>query len=405
VTRVTEGSDDRALVAGRSPVAGYMVAFVFVGMCLTIAGPSLGHLRDRAGVGVGVSGLLIGGQAVGYIIGSLAAGRFYDRGHGHRVMVRAAVLGVVAVSALSAIHQFWAMVVVFLIIGVAGSMVDVGGNTLVVWSQPPERVGSSLNALHLCFGIGALTTPLIVALSISTRGNLLLVAMVVALVMVTAVIRLRGTSVPTRRAASIDDLAGGASGRALIIVCVFFFVYVGAEVTFAGWLHTYGEELGLAKEGAASVLVSVFWAGFVLGRVVAVWLTRVIALSTMLVVSCAGATVGAFLLGVANGNMSMVWPMTAITGLCLGPQFATMMAYGDEKLRLSGTSTARIVASSGAGGLVLPVASGWLLDSYGANALPWTVMTASALSLVIAIAVIRVGDHRPPVTSMNAPVT
>jgi fucose permease len=122
-------------------------------------------------------------------------------------------------------------------------------------------------------------------------------------------------------------------------------------------------------------------------------------------VSCAGATVGAFLLGVANGNMSMVWPMTAITGLCLGPQFATMMAYGDEKLRLSGTSTARIVASSGAGGLVLPVASGWLLDSYGANALPWTVMTASALSLVIAIAVIRVGDHRPPVTSMNAPVT
>ncbi|TPW16064.1 MAG: major facilitator superfamily protein [Acidimicrobiaceae bacterium] len=397
--------DDRPVPTPRSPVPGYMVAFVLLGMGLSIVGPALGHLRGRAGVGIGASGLLIGGQSLGYIVGSLIAGRFYDHGHGHRVMVRAGVIGVAAVTAVSGLHQLWALVVVFMIIGLVMAMVDVGGNTLVVWSQTPERVGSSLNALHLCFGIGALVTPLVVAASIAMTGGLMLVALVAAVVLVPMAWRLQRTEVPTQRTAAHGELRGADSDRALVLVCVFFFVYVGAEATFAGWLHTYAAETGLGADGTASLLVSVFWAGFVLGRIIAVWLARVLASSTLLVASCLAATLGAAALGFGDGSAAVVWPTTALVGMLLGPQFATMMAYGDERLRLSGASTARIVASSGAGGLVLPVAVGLLLDRHGAGALPWMATAASGATLVMALAVIRVGRHRPPVTSMNAPVT
>lgn len=386
-------------------MTAYLLAFVLVGMCLSASGPSLGHLRDRAGVGIGVSGLLLGGQSLGYIIGSLLAGRFYDHGHGHAVLVRAGAAALAGLALLSVLHQIWAMVAVLVVIGAAASMVDVGGNTLVVWSQPPQRVGSSLNALHLCFGLGALTTPLIVAGSIAVTGSLALVAVAVGVVLAAVLWRLRGTTVPTRRDASHNELVDGASSRALTLVCVFFFVYVGAEVTFAGWLHTYGEEIGLGDRERASILVSVFWAGFVLGRIIAVWLAARVALGAMLVASCLLATVCAAVLGVGDGSPAIVWTMTALVGVFIGPQFATMMAFGDERLRLSGASTARIVASSGAGGLVLPVASGWLLDRRGAASLPWTVTAACAASLLMALLVIRSGRQRPPVTSMNAPVT
>lgn len=374
-----------------------MVAFVYVGVCLSIAGPALAHLRERSGVGIGVSGLLIGGQSLGYIIGSLVAGRFYDHGHGHEVMVRAGAAGTLAIAALTVVDQFWAMVALFILIGMAGAAMDVGGNTLVVWSRPPERVGASLNALHLCFGIGALATPIAVAASIDVLGSLGLIAVSTAVVLVVVTWRLHGTQVPVRRRATHHDLDAASSARALAIVCVFFVFYVGAEITLAGWLHTYGEQIGLGDEEAASLLVSTFWAGFVTGRVVAVRIARRMASSTMLVGSCVLSTISTVALGLGDGSATVVWVLTAATGCFLGPQFATMMAYGDERLRLSGASTSRFVAAAGLGGLVIPVVAGWQLESRGADALPWTVAAACAASLLLAIALVSVG--RQPATT------
>lgn len=397
--------DPRATVTVRLPISGYLIAFVYVGMCLSISGPALGHLRDRAGVGIGLSGLLIGGQALGYIAGSLLSGRFYDHGHGHAVLVRAGTVGVAGLVVLTFTHQFWVMVASFVLTGLAAAMMDVGGNTLVVWSCPPGRVGSSLNALHLCFGIGALATPLVVGRSIDVFGNLSLMVGLVAVVLVAMTWRVHGVAAPTRRPAAGHDSGTGSSPQALLLVCVFFFVYVGAEVTFAGWLFTYGEQRFVDDRGAASLLVSVFWTGFVVGRVIAVWLARVMSAASLLVSSCLLSTVTSAVLGAGDRSGAVVWVATALTGLFLGPQFATMMAYSDERLHLTGAATARLVAAAGLGGLVLPVATGWLLQRRGAGALPFTVAAACLASLVAAGAVIAAARQRPPVTSMNAPVT
>lgn len=383
--------DARATATVRLPVGGYLVAFVYVGMCLSIAGPALGHLRERAGVGIGLSGLLIGGQALGYIVGSLLSGRFYDHGHGHAVLVRAGAAGVAGLAVLALTEQFWVMVASFVLIGLAAAMMDVGGNTLVVWSCPPERVGSSLNALHLCFGIGALATPLVVDRSIAAAGNLTLMVALVAAVLAAMMWRIRGAATPTRRPAGHHMVDTASSVRPLVLVCVFFFVYVGAEVTFAGWLYTYGEQRWVGDPDAASVLVSVFWAGFVVGRVIAVWLARLISAAALLIGSCSLAMVSSTVLGAGDRSAVLVWVATALTGLFLGPQFATMMAYGDERLHLTGTATSRLVAAAGLGGLIMPVATGWLLERRGAGALPFTVAGACGASLVAAVAVIAAG--------------
>jgi len=159
----------------RSPVAAYLASFIFLGMALSVAGPALPYLREHAGVGIGASGFVLAGQSFGYILGSLAAGRKYDRGYGHRLLVGAGMVAVAAAVGLTAVDELWMVVAVFMIIGFSAAALDVGGNTLAVWSQPTERVGSTLNALHLCFGLGALATPLIVSGSLKWSGDLLLV--------------------------------------------------------------------------------------------------------------------------------------------------------------------------------------------------------------------------------------
>ena len=399
-------TDDVARVRpSRSPVAGYLTAFLVLGMGLSVAGPALPHLRDQAGVGIGASGFVLAGQSFGYIVGSLAAGRPYDRGAGHRLLVGASLVVFAAVFATTLVSELWLIVGVFAIIGLAGAALDVGANTLLVWSQPPERVGSRLNALHLCFGLGALATPLVVSRSFDRTDDLTIVAVVIAVGVVVMAVLLRGTPQPVRREPAHHHEAEATHlSLAFVLLCLFFFLYVGAEVTFAGWITTYGDELDLGGADAAGLLASVFWAGFVVGRVVAIDLTRRISLPVALVGSCTLATAATLVLAIGDDAAAVVWAATAVIGFALGPQYATMLAFGDQRLRLSGASTSLIIASSGVGGLILPIATGWVLDTWGATLLPWAVCVACGLTTAVAVAVIVVGQ-RPPVTSRNAPVT
>lgn len=392
--------------AQRSPVVAYFVGFVFVGMSLSFAGPALSHIRDRAGVGIGVSGLVFGSLSLGYIVASLIAGRHVDRGHGHRWWIVAAVAAGAATCALVVVETWWVIVVLFAALGAAGGVMEVAGNTLVVWSRPPEQVASALNGLHLCFGIGALSTPLLVSRSIVWAGDLRWFALVLA-VLAAVVCRLLFTSTaPTLRLPAVVT-AGTTSVRrgALALLCVFFFVYVGVEVGVAGWTSTFAEEIDLGGDGVGGVLTSVFWAGFTLGRLGAIWLARRLGAITILIGSVVGVIASGVVLALSDGRAIGVWLCTALVGFTIGPLFPTMLAYGDERLGLSGASTSLIIAASGLGGLTLPVAIGWILDRQGAQALPWTATTGFVVIGVVIAVIIVAARQRPPATSTNAPVT
>ena len=56
----------------------------------------------------------------------------------------------------------------------------------------------------------------------------------------------------------------------LALVGLFFLLYVGLEIGFAGWIATYSDELGLGS-GWATGLTAAFWAGFLGGRLAMVW--------------------------------------------------------------------------------------------------------------------------------------
>jgi len=387
---VTVTDDAGAARPATGRFAAYLFAFVLLGMGLSAVGPALGHLRERSGVGIGLSGLVLGGQSFGYIVGSLVSGRPYDRGHGHRVLVAGTITMAVAMAAASFVTNFAAIVLAFVLVGAGAALVDVGGNTLVVWSRPPATVGSSLNALHLCFGIGALMTPVLVARSLDWSGDLVLVPVVLGLGALGLAVALRRVSTPVRASAPTGEhpqLLAGSRGL-FLLVALFFFLYVGAESTMAGWVSTYGESIEIGGVEAAGWLTSMFFAGFTLGRVVAIWVASRVPVGVLVVSSCLGSMVAALALGLGDGTSMVVWAATFAFGFFLGPQYASMMAVGDERLRLSGSATSLIVAASGFGGLVLPVTTGWVLDGQGADSLPWALFVASMATTAVALAVV-----------------
>jgi fucose permease len=379
-------------------VPGYLGMFVSLGVAMSVIGPALPYLRDRAGIEIGPSGWLLAAQSTGYIAGSFLSGRRYDRGRVHHVIVGAACAGVAAMWGVVAVGSMPGLLVLFAALGAAAGTVDVGGNTLVVWSEPPERTTSTLNALHLCFGIGALSTPVVVDLSVERFDSLVLPAVLLsAVVGVASAMVVRGR-VPRPRPPSLTGSSTHHGRRILVLAGAFLFLYVGLEAGFAGWAATFAEEIRLG--GGTSLggeLTSVFFVGFTLSRVAAIPLARRVPAATLLLTACASSLVAIAGLAVFHDHDAAVWAFTGLFGVALGPQYATLIAYGDERLHFSGRDTSLIVAASGVGGLLLPLSFGWLLDGIGASALPWAATVTNVLTLTVAAAVIvaarRLDDH------------
>jgi FHS family glucose/mannose:H+ symporter-like MFS transporter len=174
----------------------------------------------------------------------------------------------------------------------------------------------------------------------------------------------------------------------LALVGLFFALYVGLEIGFAGWIATYSDELGLGS-GWATGLTAAFWAGFLGGRLAMVWRGDDIDTGDVLRWSIGGATVLAVAVVIVGAHAIPLLIVSTLFGFVIAPQFPTMLAHLHRVVPLTGPVTAWCIAGSAVGGLILPPTIGALMDSVAPVAMPWTVAIASAASAVVVLAIDR----------------
>jgi fucose permease len=396
----------------QSPVWIYLVGFVVLGCALSMSGPALSHLRDRVGTDDGGISLVFVGSSTGYMIGSFLGGRLLDRGHGHQMWAGCMTTSVVMIVVISQLDRLGTMVVAFIVLGIVCGVGDVSGNTLVLWARP-DAPGAALNALHLFFALGALSAPILTNRAIAWADSLWPVAIPLGVLTMVCVLVLLTTPAPikTRTAHHTHEGEQGASVRRgqLMIVGLFFFVYVALEVGFANWIHTYVEQIGYGDANTATGITATFWVGFSVGRMLAIWFATRLSAGWMLVGSMALALTSSVVLVAVNGGGFGLWIVTFFFGLSIAPQFASMIAYAEAHFALSGAATSVFIGAAGLGGLVMPYLLGQLFDARGARVLPPVTLTACVVTIGAGLWVrhiVQVSDRqRPPVTSMNAPVT
>lgn len=339
----------------------YLATFLVLGMALSVLGPALTELRERSGAGIGDIGILFAGQAAGYIVGSFAGGRLIDRFNGHRVFAGSLVLLGVGLATVPFFDDLTGLFVTFVIIGLGASVCDLGGNTLLMWELGAGS-GRPMNLLHMCIGIGALVAPLMVYVGLDLA--MWTAAVVCALLTVWA-LRVPAPSRPPQAREEHTD----TTLSILLLLFLFFFLYVGLEVGFAGWIKTYGEEVGLS-ELAATWLTTVFWLGFTAGRLLASAIADRVGPDVILYVACFASVAAAAVMIAGGGATPAVWTATAMMGVATAPQFPGMMNLAERRIHISGSATAWFVGGAGAGGLVFPLVIGRFFDARGAKALP-----------------------------------
>lgn len=401
-----------ALAANRQvPVWPYLVSFFAVGIAVTFAGPALSHLRDRVGTDDGGIALVFVGQSVAYMVGSFLGGRILDRGRGHQMWAACMIVSLLAILVISQLRDLAAMVGAFAVLGVAGGAGDVSGNTLVVWSRP-DSPGAMLNALHLFFALGALSSPLLTNRAIAWSHSLWPIVVPLALLAMVSLAKLLTTTPPVKvdvvDASGAQANAPAARGGQLLVLALFFFLYVMLEIGFANWIHSYVEQIGYGGANTATGVTAIFWVGFSIGRLASIWLAGRFSAGWMLAGSMTVALVASIALAAVNDGNAGLWIVTFLFGVSIAPQFASMVAYAGTHFTLSGAATSAFVAAAGLGGLVMPWSLGQLFDAHGPRVLPPVTLATCIVTIAAGLWVrhiVHVADrHRPPVTAPDVTV-
>ena len=378
-----------------SPIGPYLLGFAVVGMVLTASGPALSHLREHLHTTDGGIALVFVAQGVGYVSASFSAGRWIDRGHGHRLWSVGLPVAVVALALAGFAPNLPLLALDLAVLGAAGGLCSTSANTMVMWGRP-SGAGAGLNQLHLCFALGDLLTPVLMNRSLAWTNGTWGMALPVAAIAVVVWALLRRHTTPERSVPSASVATPGVGdveatrtvSGALVAVAVFLSLYVALETGFTGWVHTFVEDLGRGSSAATATL-TVFWVGFVAGRAASSWAARSIAPGVLVATGMAGTAAATLVLLAARHGGPLLYLATLLLAIGVSPIYASMVAFAESRMRFTGAATSLLLGGAGIGGMALPWLMGQVFDHTGSKALP-VVMVAMAALLVVAAAVVVV---------------
>jgi fucose permease len=323
-------------------------------------------------------------RSLGYLIGSLLGGRLYDRVPGHPVMTVVLVVMAAMLALTPVLPLLWLLTAALLILGLGEGVLDVGGNTLLVWAHR-DKVAPFMNGLHFFFGVGALLSPIIIAQKVLVSGDINWAYWTLAALVLPVAVLLLRLPVPTVLKVSKDSPQAKVNYLLIVLIAIFFFLHVGAEASMGGWIFTYATALNLTSKTMAAYLTSTFWGALTLGRLLAIPVSTRFRPRYVLLADLVGClvSVGVILL---SKSLVGVWLGTCGAGLCIASIFPTTISFAERRMTITGQVTGWFFVGSSLGGMFLPWLIGQLFESIG----PRVTMLAILSDLMLALGVFAV---------------
>jgi len=217
---------------------------------------------------------------------------------------------------------------------------------------------------------------------------------------------------PSPKALVHAEEAQAEKGNSLLIglIVLLFFLYVGAEAGFGGWIYTYTlRQLGSAPGISSTVvgqiavtaayLTSAYWGSFTLGRLLGIPLASRFRPSAILLVDILGCLVSTGIILAWPRNLTTIWIGTICLGLFTASIFPTLLDFAQRRIPVTGRTTGWFFVGASLGSMTLPWLMGQLFEGIGPVSAIWavwidTLIMLGVFSILMAIAPrpLRVGD-------------
>ncbi|HEX8712544.1 MAG TPA: sugar MFS transporter [Terracidiphilus sp.] len=153
------------------------------------------------------------------------------------------------------------------------------------------------------------------------------------------------------------------SFRHTVLGALGIFVYVGVEVGLASIAVNYFKSQGMSSLKTASYLVSLYWGGAMVGRLLGSWMLTKIQSGRLLGIF---ATSGAILLvaSMVTHGQAAIWTLV-LCGFCNSIQFPNVFALGIAGLGPLTSRGSGLINTAIVGGAIIPYFIGVLADKVG----------------------------------------
>ena len=339
-------------------------SFVPIGIATVLLGPMLPILSARWSWDYARAGALFPVQYIASTLAVAVSGELASR-WGFRFAIKT---GLLLMSAGVGLLLAGPKVLGILCIAAYGGGLGlaVPAANLLVAAANPGRRSATLNVLNFCWSAGAVACPFLVAAAAKNHQVPWLLASVAGFAFLMAIgIALMPSSIvePSARkdAGRTEGPAIPWGHGALLILAALFFLYVGVENGFGGWVASYAKSLGNLSPTMALMTPSFFYAAMMLGRWLAPLLLRLAneirLVQVGLLIACAG--MGGLVL--SHGLRGVV-ASACLAGLGLSYVYPITISLLSREF---GSSSARLGSAM------------FTLSNIGGGLLPWMVGVSS----------------------------
>ena len=356
--------------------------FLLLGIVMTFVGPMLPILSARWGLNDTQSGSLIFAQFFTSMFGMLLSGVVTQR-YGYRITLiwgAALMAGGMALLASGP----WALgITAVCILGFGYGLTSPAGN-LRTAEINPEKSASALNVINAVWGIGAMSSGYLVEIARRAhRPAFFLYGTAAALMLLLGALAL-SRFVPDSHAKTVAESGETSLWKRpiLLLICALFYIYVGTETSFGGWIATYAGRVDPKAQAMASI-TSFYWGALLVGRGLAPLFLRFHRATTIARAGLTIALTGSLAL-VAAHNVRVVVVGAILAGLGLASIFPISVSllpgwFGPSARRASGA----IFASGNMGGATVPWFMGLLSTHYASLRLAFMVPLLGATGMLV----------------------
>ncbi|XP_057619024.1 sodium-dependent glucose transporter 1A-like isoform X2 [Chionomys nivalis] len=371
-------------------------------MSVAILGPTFQDLAANVNRNISGLSLIFVGRATGFLCGSMIGGVLFDHMNQFFLLGVSMVATAVALYLIPFCKTAVLLMVTMSVFGASVGVVDTGANVLIlaIWG---DKGAPHMQALHFSFALGAVLAPLLAKLAWSTSEstqnhtesdfdplmlnrsseaspdslfavpenmNLLWAYTSTGTYILVVSVFLFGLFCikHSRQKKNTDSAQGARRAKyhrtLLCLLFVFFFFYVGAEITFGSYLFSFATTHVGMKESEAAGLNSVFWGTFAACRGLAIFFATFLQPGTMIVLSNIGSLVSSFFLVLFDKSPLCLWIATAVYGASMATTFPSGVSWIEQYTTLTGKSAAFFVIGASLGDMAIPAVIGILQGNY-----------------------------------------
>jgi FHS family Na+ dependent glucose MFS transporter 1 len=356
------------------------MAFIGLGLVGAVLGPTLPYLAKLTQSSISQISLLFVARSLGYLMSSVLGGYLFDRLSGHPLMAITLVGLGISLLLTPFVSLLWVLITILFLTGISQGIIDVGGNTLIVWLHG-KNVGPYLNALHMFYGVGTFLAPVIIAQAVLISGSINWGYWVIAAFVILPALQLfslPSQPIPTKKP-GIN--AAQSKGFLVFLAALFIFCYSSFANIFGGWIFSYVVRLGLTSEANAAYITSMFWGAFTVGRLISIPVATRFRPNSILLGDLVGCLLSTGIILKWPTSIEAIWIGAAGLGLSAASLFPTTVTLVEGRMQITGSVTSRFVIGSALGAMITPWIVGQFFEVTGPQMVIYSVFITIAAGL------------------------